>query len=245
MQQVADVANGATLWALSILVVSVVVVQALIFMRMSLRFSDRFGILDAREKRAVYKTATINSIGPAVAIFFVAISLIALIGGPMTLMRVGVIGSAVFELYAAGQGAVAAGAQIGTESYTLTAFTASVWAMTLGGMGWLVTAFVFTRRLGNAQTSLKKRNPALLLIMGSVTPIAIFGVLAANTAIQKSGLTAISVRPDHLCAVLAAAGGMLAFRLIGAHLPWVREWALGFSLILGLGAGYAAGQVLA
>lgn len=245
MQQVMDVANGGVLWTLSILIVGVVVVQALIFMRMSLRFSERFGILDAHEKRTVFTTATINSIGPAVAVFFVAISLIALVGGPVTLMRVGVIGSAVFELYAANQGAVAAGAEIGTDSYTLSAFTASVWAMTLGGMGWLLAAFVLTRRLGSAQATLQKRNPALLFTMGSVTPIAIFGVLAAGTAMQKSGLADVSFRTDHLLAVVAAAGSMLAFRALGARLPWIREWALGFSLIIGLVAGYLAGPALA
>ncbi len=245
MEQVSSVANGGVLWALSVLIVGLVVVQALVFMRMSLRFSDRFGILDAHEKRTVYTTAAINSVGPAVAVFFVAISLIALVGGPVTLMRVGVIGSAVFEIYAANQGAVVAGAQIGTDSYSLTAFTASVWAMTLGGMGWLVTAFLFTRRLGNAQATLKKRNPALLIIMGSVTPIAIFAVLTVGTVIQKSGLADISVKRDQLCAVLAAAAGMLVFRTLGTRWPWLREWALGFSLIIGLAAGYVAAQAFA
>lgn len=242
MEDVMAVANSPALWALSILIVSLVVVQALLFMRMTLRFSDRFGVLSAEDKRTVYQTAVINSIGPAVAVFFVAVSLIALVGAPVTLMRVGVIGSAVFELYAANQGAAAAGAQIGTDNFTLQAFTAAVWAMTLGGMGWLVTAYLFTRRLGNAQATLKKSNPALLITMGSVTPIAIFGVLVIGTVVSRTGLASFSVSVSDLCAVVAAACSMLLFAVIGRRWPWLKEWGLGFSLLIGLAAGYLAGQ---
>lgn len=63
----------------------------------------------------------------------------------MTLMRIGVIGSAVFEVYASAQGATAMGVQLGTEAYDLQAFTNSVWAMTLGGAGWLVATLVFLK----------------------------------------------------------------------------------------------------
>lgn len=244
METIADVANSAALWTLCTVIVGLVVAQALLFMTLSLRFSDRFGILSPHEKRTVYTTAAINSVGPAVAVVFVAISLIALVGGPVTLMRVGIIGSAVFELYAANQGAIAAGAEIGTESYDLTAFTTSVWAMTLGGMGWLVTAFLFTRRLGGAEATLRRSNPTLLLVMGALVPIAIFGVLAAGSAIQKTGLTDITVRPGHLAAVVAAAGSMMLFRVLGARFPWLREWALGLSLVVGLAAGYLVAPTL-
>ena len=245
MQQVSDVANGGVLWLLTILILALVVGQALAFLVMSLRFSDRFGIVTPDEKRTIYKTAAINSVGPAIAVVFVAISLIALVGGPVTLMRVGVIGSATFELYAANQGALAAGAKIGTDSYTLTAFTASVWAMTLGGMGWLITAFFFTRRLGRAQTSIRKSNPALLLTLSALTPIAVFGVLAVGTFLQKKGFSDMSIKTDSLVAVLAAALGMILLRMLGRSMPWIREWALGFSLVTGLIAGYVASTTLA
>ena len=37
------------------------------------------------------------------------------------------------------------GVQLGTEAYDLQAFTNSVWAMTLGGAGWLVATLVFLK----------------------------------------------------------------------------------------------------
>ncbi len=105
MEHVFSVANGPVLWLLAGLIVGTVVVQALLYLRMTLRLSNDYGILTRDERLRVYKTATINSIGPAIAVFFVAVSLVAMVGGPVTLMRVGVIGSAIFEFVAAEMGA--------------------------------------------------------------------------------------------------------------------------------------------
>ncbi|WP_172332562.1 DUF5058 family protein [Mangrovicoccus sp. HB161399] len=242
MEQVLQTANSPVLWLLSCLVVSTVVVQAALYLRLTLGFSNRFGILTPAEKRTVCKTAAINSIGPAVAVFFVAISLVAMVGGPVTLMRVGVIGSAIFEFVAADQGAKAVGAELGTQSYTLEAFTASVWVMTLGGMGWLASTFFMTKGLDRAQDKLGSSNPALIKAMGTATPIAIFFILGANAAIDKDWLSGISVETDDLAAILAAAGAMTALHLAGRARPWLREWSVGFALLAGLAAGAAAAQ---
>lgn len=244
MEDIFRVANGPVLWGLAILVVSVVVVQALMYLRMTLDFSERFSILSPDERRIVYKTAAINSIGPAIAIFFVAVSLIAMVGGPVTLMRVGVIGSAVFEFVAADQGARAMGAELGTDSYTLQAFTASVWVMTLGGMGWLLTTFFMTKSLDRAQDRMAVSNPTLIRAIGTATPIAIFFLLGANAAVDKTWLTNITIAADDLAAVATAAIAMVVLNAAGKHRAWLREWSVGFALIAGLIAGYAVGQAM-
>lgn len=245
MNEVLTIANSPVMWGLALFVIAIVVAQAGIFTRIALAFSDKFGILSKHEKSVVYKTATITSIGPAVAVFFIAISLIAIVGAPVTLMRIGVIGSAYYELYAAHQGATAAGAEIGTDSYTLQAFTASVWAMTLGGIGWLVGALVLTKRLGDAQSKLRQSSPRALLIMGAVTPTAIFLVLTANTVMNKTSLIGISIEQDKLVAALAAGLSMIMVRMIGKVYAWVREWGLGLSLVIGLVAGYLTSLTMA
>lgn len=245
MEQVLQTANGMALWLFALLVVSIVVVQALMFLRMTLNFSNRFGILTPAERGIVYKTATINSIGPAIAVFFVAVTLVAMVGGPVTLMRVGVIGSAVFEFVAADQGAKAVGAELGTDSYTLEAFTASVWVMTLGGMGWLISTFFMTKSLDRAQDRMSASNPALIRAIGTATPIAIFSLLGANAAIDKSWLSNVTVASDDLIATISAAAAMILLHAAGKHRAWLREWAVGFALIGGLAAGYIASHALA
>lgn len=245
MDKVLQVANSPALWLLATLIVSVVVVQAILYLRMTLAFSDRFGILSRDERQVVYKTATINSIGPAIAVFFVAVSLVAMVGSPVTLMRVGVIGSAIFEFVAADQGARAAGAELGTDSYTLQAFAASVWVMTLGGMGWLLSTFFMTKALDRTQDRLSVSNPALIRAMGTATPIAIFFILGANAAVDKQWLSNIAIAADDLAAVAVSALCMVALYFAGRNRPWLREWSVGFSLVAGLAAGYLVGQTLA
>ncbi|MFV0245201.1 MAG: DUF5058 family protein [Qingshengfaniella sp.] len=245
MEQVLQVANGAVLWLLALIIITVVVVQATLYLRMTLSFSDKYNILTTEERKVIYKTAAINSIGPAVAIFFVAVSLVAMVGGPVTLMRIGVIGSAIFEFVAADLGAKAVGAQLGTDSYDLTAFATSVWVMTLGGMGWLVTTLVMTRTLDKAQDKMSVSNPNLIKAIGSATPVAIFFTLAANAAISKQWLSNIRIDYDELAAIIVSAACMIILTKAGKHRAWLREWSVGFSLVAGLAVGYIVGQSLA
>lgn len=242
MEQVLSIANSPLMWLFATAIIAVVVAQALLYLRMTLSLSDQFGILTPEEKGKVFKTATINSIGPAIAIFFIAVSLVAMIGGPVTLMRIGVIGSAVFEFVAADQGAKAAGAELGTDSFTLEAFTAAVWVMTLGGMGWLLSTFLLTKNLDRAQEKLNAANPALIKAMGAVTPIAIFGVLITSTAVDKSWLSNITIATDDLAAIVAGAGTMIALHFLGRRQPWLKEWSVGISLIVGIVTGFLVGQ---
>lgn len=244
MEEVLSVANGPVLWILALLIISVVVAQAIMYLRMTLNFSNQFNILSKEDKSVVYKTAIINSIGPAVAIFFVAVSLMTIVGGPITLMRIGVIGSAHFEAAAAGIGAEVVGAKIGTDSYTLTAFAASVWIMTLGGMGWLITTLLVTKKLDQAQDKLSVSNPALVQAAGTATPIAIFVILAANSAIKKEWLSNIDISVDKLIAIITSAVLMFVLHQVGKKISWLREWNLGFSLVAGIAAGFFSGQML-
>lgn len=63
MEQVLQIANSPVLWMFAILVIGVVVVQALMYLRMTLSFSSRYSILTPDETSRIYKTAAINSIG--------------------------------------------------------------------------------------------------------------------------------------------------------------------------------------
>lgn len=245
MEQVLKVANSPVLWMLAALIVSIVVIQALLYLSMTLNFSNQYGILTPRERRIIYKTATINSIGPAVAIFFVAVTLITMVGGPVTLMRVGVIGSAIFEFVTADIGARAFGAKLGSDSYTLQAFTNSVWLMTLGGMGWLISTFFMTKSLDRTRDKLSVGNPELIRAAGTMTPIAIFLVLGINEFLEKSvWLKNVTVSYDDLAALTASAVCMLILHVAGKHRPWLREWAVGFAMVAGLAAGYSASHML-
>lgn len=244
MDDYLSVANSPVLWVLALAIVALVLVQALLYLQRALKLSKEFNLLTTEETARVYKTATITSIGPAIAVFIVSVSLVALIGGPITLMRIGVIGSAVFELYASAQGATAMGVELGKEGYGLQAFTNSVWAMTLGGSGWLVATLILTKRLGKAQAKMQVKSPRMLLIMGAITPAVIFLVLTLNAVIEKVSLTDITVLHDKLAAALGALLSMVLLRHLGRTRPWLKEWSLGFGLVVGLIAGHLTATMI-
>ena len=237
MDDYLTVANSPVMWILALAIVTLVVVQAILYLRRALTLSRDFDLLTPEETSRVYKTATITSIGPAIAVFIVSVSLVALIGGPITLMRIGVIGSAVFELYASAQGATAMGVELGKDGYDLVAFTNSVWAMTLGGAGWLLATLILTKRLGQAQAKMQVKSPRMLLIMGAITPAVIFLVLTLNAVMKKVSLTDVTILHDKLAAALAALLSMVVLRNLGKTRPWLKEWSLGFGLVVGLIAG--------
>lgn len=245
MEEVLKLANSPMMWLFAIATVCVVVIQSYLFMKLALNFSDKYNILTTKEKRIVYKTATINSIGPSVAIFFLAIGLIAAVGSPMTLMRIGVIGSAYFENYAALQGSSIVNAAYessgqGNSDILFVGYSAAVWAMTMGGLGWLISALIFTKRLDKAKHTLAKNNPRALLIVGAVTPTAIFAVLVMNSFFNKPPSFDDTVAFPHFIAAVCSGMSMALFLLMSKKWLWLKEWALGLSFVLGVIGGYFA-----
>ena len=117
------------------------------------------------------------------------------------------------------------------------AFTNSVWAMTLGGAGWLLATLILTKRLGQAQAKMQVKSPRMLLIMGAITPAVIFLVLTLNAVMKKVSLTDVTILHDKLAAALAALLSMVVLRHLGKTRPWLKEWSLGFGLVVGLIAG--------
>jgi hypothetical protein len=150
MEQVMQIANSFPLWIFASLVASVVIFQAIIFIRLASRTSSSVGMTPQEVKVAI-RTGAVSSLGPSLAIVFVVISLMTLIGNPVTLMRIGIIGSAAIETVGASLGAQAAGAELGDSSFTAQAFTTAVWVMCLGGMGWMLCVALFTKSLGKIQ----------------------------------------------------------------------------------------------
>ena len=145
-----EVLQAATCWfvlLVAVFVFVVVIFQAIVFMNLSRKAAPNVGMTNEEVKTAI-RTGFISAIGPSFAIAVVIISLIALLGPPVTLMRIGIIGSAATETAAAGIGASAYGVELGSAEFTTQALANVVWTMCLGGMGWLLFTFFFTKSLG-------------------------------------------------------------------------------------------------
>lgn len=218
------------LWMIAFTVICIVIFQALMFIRLAKKAAIEVG-MTSKEVKTAMKTGLIGSIGPSFGIGIVIISLIALIGSPLTMMRIGIIGSASTEAAAAEIGANAFGSSLGNESFTVEAFSTVVWTMCLGGMGWLLFAFLFTKSLGNVQNKLKAKNPKLMGIVSAAAMMGAFGYLAVEKMVID-----ISSAVAGFMAIFTMFAVLFIAKKTGK--TWLKEWALAIAMMVGMYSGY-------
>lgn len=186
--------NG-TIWVFASLLIGMVVVQALLFLRLALRYNRKEQVLTKEEIKIATRTGIIAGIGPSFGTLPVVLSLIVLVGSATAFMRCGVIGAAPFELMMASLTAQVLGVEFGSSE-----FTESVFTLCLFGMAWASTPYFINTiltlkpldRAVSAGSKTKKRsfvpyisNAAMIavlvnLLMDRFTSVA--GVVAAICA---------------------------------------------------------------
>jgi hypothetical protein len=224
MNDYLDVANDPILWLTAVPAVTMVAIQAFIICRRAV-IARHLVQMTRKEVYQALRAGAISAIGPAVAVFIVMLGMMAVVGGPLTWMRLSVIGSAPTELAAATMGATAMGVEMGSAEYDAAAFVSSAWVMTLNGMGWLLFAGLFTHRLHSLRSKVAGGDTAL---MGHIAGAAMLGAMAYLTG---GHLLAGSGR-----AVAAVAGGLAMALLVGLakRVPSLREYTLGIAMIVGM-----------
>lgn len=229
---IASVANTPLLWILALSVLSVVLLQSIIYM-FAVRKNAAGADMSQREVFQAFRAGGIAAIGPSLAVVLVAIALLPLFGTPPILVRIGLIGSAATETASASIAANTMGANLGDATYTRDIFVVALMAMSLSGAGWMISTLILTPILSRSQESLTKINPALMAIVPSAALLGAFAGLTI-TELPKSSF--------HILAVVASAVIMAICLLIarGLKQAWLREWGLGISIIGGLIVVYIA-----
>lgn len=233
MSDVMSLANSLPLWIFALLVIGIVIIQAFIFIRLASKTAHSVGMTGTEVKSAI-RTGAISSLGPSFAIIVVAISLLTLIGDPVTLMRIGIIGSAPIETVGASIGAQEAGAELGSASFTEKAFTNAVWVMCLGGMGWLIFTALFTKSLGKMQKKITEKGDKNVLLMQGVSTAAMIGAFSYLGSGEM-------IKGVHESIVLIGAFFVMPIILWASKKfgkSWLQEWSLGIVIIVGLSIGY-------
>jgi hypothetical protein len=229
MEAVMQVANSPVLWILALASISIVLWQTWLYFKMAGDYVKHTHVITSEEIRTSMKVGVISTVGPAVAVFTVAVVLIGLIGGPITLSRIGVIGSAAFESLASSAGS---GGTVGTPDFTFSLLATASWVMAIGGSGWMITTFFLTKGLDATQEKMKSSNPEMIRLVGSIAPFMVFFVMGYGECMKKIKAPAPSF--GVLAALIAGAVTMYGVNKIGAssqRLNWLREWSMGFAVI--------------
>jgi len=226
------IANAPVLWLCVVGVFGVIVVQSLIFLRAVRRVAPSVQMTPG-DIRTSFRSGAVSAIGPSLAVSLVAIALLALFGAPAVLSRIGLIGSAAYDVSAAGIAAGTLGAKLGDASYTQSVFAVAFFAMSIGGAMWMIATLILTPLLRRGDAKVRAITPAAMAIVPAAALIGAFACLGF-TELPKSG--------THMVAFAVSAAVMALSLLLAKALgkSWLREWGLGISIVAALGAAFLA-----
>jgi len=232
MSDVLQIANSFPLWIIASLVMALVFFQAFKFISLASKASSSIGMSKEEVKSAI-RAGAISSIGPSFAIVVIAISLLSLIGDPVTLIRIGIIGSAPIETVGASLGAEAAGSELGSADFNTQAFTNAVWVMCLGGMGWLLFTALFTKSLGKIQKKVTStpKNVSRFKVVSTAAMIGAFSYLG-------TGQMANGIQESVVLIVAFIVMPIILFAAKKYKIKWLVEWSLGLVILVGLAVGF-------
>jgi hypothetical protein len=222
-----QVANDPKLWLVTIPVISVVVIQAILYVRNGLSHASEVG-LSKEECKKAFKVGIVSSLGPSFGIVTVMLSMIAILGTPVTWQRLSMVGNAQQEMLMAEIGAGLYNTQVGRVGYGLEQFAASTWIQTLHGINWLIAVLLILHRMEKVKVKVAKKDAYLLPIIGSAALAGVIAMLAASQAKSSNG---------NALALVIAALSMLAFTKLGEKnkaFRKLKEYGVGFSMLIAM-----------
>lgn len=222
-----QIANSPWLWLVSGLAVLLVLFQAAIFTRKALITANEMSISKTQIQNAV-KASVISSVGPSLAIVGGMITILVSLGGAISWIRIGLIGSVGYELMAAGFGAAAVGATIGDPSFTAVAFSSAVLTMSVGTVGYFLMSTIFTNKLDGFRLKLAGGKEALVPIISAAAMIGAFSYLTIDQV--------FTFNSKRIVAVIVGFVAMAAISYIEKkkQLKWTKEWGITIAMFIGM-----------
>ncbi|WGW12026.1 DUF5058 family protein [Saxibacter everestensis] len=229
---VSAIANTPFLWFIALAVFAVIAGQSVIYLRAAKKAAPDAG-MTPEQMRTSFRSGAVAAIGPSLSIVLVAVALLPLFGTPPVLVRIGVIGSAATEVASATLAAGTQGAELGGEGYTSKVFVIAFFAMGLSGAMWMLATLILTPLLKRGDSKLRRVNPQVMAIVPAAALLAAFASLTVGE---------LAKTPVHIITVIASAIAMSILLFVAKKLgqPWLNEWALGFSIVIGLVVAYFA-----
>lgn len=229
-----DIANSPAIWMLAALSVAMIIAQVVLFLRLAYGAAKSGQVnLNRKQCNRALRAGVISAIGPAFGVFIVMIGLIAVLGGPMSWLRLSVIGGATTELTAAKVGAAAAGGDI-AEALSLIELSTAWWTMTINACGWLVVTLLFASRMEKLRGKIGGGDSRWMEIFSSAATLGIFGAFVSEYLVVS--LQAADIDFGTIAATVGGAAGMWILMTVSKKYVWLKEYCLGLAMVIGLAA---------
>ena len=234
-----QIANSWPMWIACGAAVAVVVIQALLFAKKAYKAGPEIGLTKEQMKKAM-RSSAITSIGPSVVILSGMLSLLVTVGGPVSWMRLSMIGSVMFESLAAGIGTQQVGVTLGTDALTPEALAMAVWTMVLCSIGWVIFATISANRMDKVQNKIAGGDSKKLVAISVAAVIGVFSAMSAqhlvtffNFVKDEAGNTSLAGMIPSKAAIACILGAVIMFLMINisAKKPKLKEWNLTISIL--------------
>ena len=223
LEETLKVANEFGLWICAFAMVALVVVQSTLYTRLASKTAKEINFPQKNVRRA-FRTGIITGFGPALGSFIVMIAMMAVVGAPITWMRLSIIGSASTELTASTIGAEAAGFELGAANFSLEGLAVIFFTMAVNGCGWLLVAALLTGRMDAVRHKIAGGDAKWLPILTTAATVGVYANMSAQKAVAGIG------------PLVACAGGavtMLIMIQVAKKVKCLKEYKMGISLIMG------------
>lgn len=224
MNNYLQVANSRIFFICGAVMIGFIIIQSLLFMNIAYKEGLRMGLTRKKMFKA-FRTGAISTVIPTIAVIVALITMVPVLGVPIPWIRLSVIGSAPYELMAAGIGAKSMGVDnLGGAGYTSEVFAASVWTMCIGSI-WAVTLVtVFLKRIKARYSKSTNSDPKWKSVLTNAAFLGVFCIFIADPVL-KGGIALVTL--------LSGAVIMTVFAVLIIKLKqnWLREFALALSMI--------------
>ncbi len=222
-------------WIFAIILVLFTFVQSGLFLRRALAFNKKHNLFTKEELVEMAKTGATAALAPGVNTIFMGISFLSMVGSGLMFMRLGVIGSPLYELMLVQYASSFAGIDI-TATKTASMLTYFCWAGAVGCLPFL--ACIFTMRpieMSGRKASTGKPN----LVMRALPKvgIGIMAVLGYNYITGGLG-QAVTYIASFITAVIV-------YHFIGRGNKKLVSWAILICSIVGITCGQIASSMAA
>lgn len=175
--------NGE-MWIFAALLIGIVIIQAVIFLRLALKWNKRKNYFSDTEVHSLLKLGSVSVIGPSMSVMVVALSLISMVGSGITFMRVGVIGAAGYEMMIADTAANAIGIPFNSPEFTASTLVLCAFGMAFASIPYFVTTPIECYLMDKATAAGDKKEGAkkksFLPYMGNAAMMGLMGYFCRN-----------------------------------------------------------------
>lgn len=237
MDDYLEIANSSYFYLWGGIILLVILVQSILFIRLAWKEGKRIGLTNKRMLQGL-RAGMVSAIIPSIPIVIALVAMAGALGIPFPWIRLSVIGSAPYELLAAGIGAKSMGvAELGGKGYTQFVFANSVWVMTIGAMWSGLMVFFFNKMLKKTYKKIEKKDPNWMKI---ITSAAFFGVICLFLAepIVKGGLPLVTMISGALLMVICA---VLIKKF---EIKWLKEFAVPISMVGAMASAVIFSRIL-